>query len=90
MPATTQEHVDLANRLAHHPPVSEAVAQLHAEVRLRVGELGHWLLDNVPDGRHRSLALTSVQEAMMWANAAIACDTQPEQPVEPDVTAGPG
>lgn len=88
MPATVQQHVDLGNRLAHHPPATEAIAELHAEVRARVGELAHWLLDNVPAGQHQSLALTAAQETMMWANAAVACDSPAEQPVEPVVTTG--
>jgi hypothetical protein len=72
--ARPEEHADLENRLQHHPPQSEAVAELHTAVRQGCLNLGHWLLDTLPAGRHRSLALTSLQETMMWANAAVACD----------------
>lgn len=87
MTATDQEHDDLENRLGYHP-ATPATGPVHAEVRSRLLDLGRWLLDNVPAGRHRSLALTAVQETMMWANAAVACDTPPEQPAEPVTTVG--
>lgn len=87
MTGTQQEHDDLDNRLGFHP-ATRATGRLHDAVRGEALAFGHWLLDNVPAGRHRELALTAVQEAMMWANAAVACDTPPEQPAEPATTAG--
>ena len=64
---------DLANRFAYHPATGVTGPQ-HAEVRERCYELAVWLDQNTPPGRHQSLALTAVEEAMHWANAAIACD----------------
>lgn len=77
MTATQAEHDDLQNRLSYHPPATPAIAEKHDQVRTLHLSLGHWILDNVPPGRHRSLALTAVQEAMIWSNAAVACDTKP-------------
>lgn len=34
-----------------------------------------------PDSREKSLALTNLQQAVMWANAAIAIN---ENPIEPN------
>ncbi len=28
-------------------------------------------IDRLPDGRHKALALTSLEEALMWANKAV-------------------
>jgi hypothetical protein len=33
---------------------------------------GHDLLDLLPPGREKALVLTNLEQAMFWANAAIA------------------
>jgi hypothetical protein len=50
----------------------------HDEVRTKLRLLALWVLDDVPASRERALALTALQEAMMWCNAAIAIHTEPE------------
>jgi hypothetical protein len=73
-------HEDVDNRFALHPP-TDRTGPKHNAVREQHRQLAHWILDNVPAGRQRSLALTALQESMMWANAAVACDTPaPETP----------
>jgi hypothetical protein len=66
---------DLYNRFAFHP-ASEMTGPMHAEVRDRCYALALSLQDMIPPGRHAALALTAIEEAMHWANAAIACDTK--------------
>ena len=51
---------------------TEISRPMHTEVRTRHRELAHWVNDHVPDSRESSLALTALQESMMWCNAAIA------------------
>lgn len=72
------DHDDLHHRFNYHPPSSEHVVGLHQQVRrLMLGaadELAHVL----PEGQERSLALTKLEEAMMWANASIARNQPPE------------
>ena len=63
-----------AERFRFHP-ATEVTGPKHDEARLRHLELAEWVAANVPPGRHRSLVLTALQEAMMWSNAGIACDT---------------
>lgn len=62
------------DRFAFHP-ATEITGPLHDEIRKQHQEMAAWILDFVPPGRHQSLALTALQESMMWSNAAVACDT---------------
>ena len=69
-------HDRIDNDFGYHAATTET-GHMHDEVRARVKELGHWLADFVPAGREQSLMLTALQEAQMWANAAIACNLAP-------------
>lgn len=64
--------VELAHRFAYHPPASDGAAAAHATVRDECGNLAGLIDELVPDGREKALAVTKLEEAMMWANAAIA------------------
>ena len=55
----------------HHLP-DDATANYHDEVRKRCKELAEFFDSKLPECRERSLALTKLEEAMFWANAAIA------------------
>lgn len=63
---------ELLNRFAYHPPKDEAAKMAHEIVRATVGTLAVSLNDLLPESREKSLALTALQEVMMWSNAAIA------------------
>ena len=65
------EH-DLDHRFAYHPPKTSTVAARHSDVRTAANAFAHFVNDVCPDGREKSLAVTAIEEAMMWANAAIA------------------
>lgn len=65
---------ELENRFGYHP-ATPATGPVHDRVRNEFLMLARWLVDTIPAGRHQSLALTSLQESMMWSNAAVACDT---------------
>jgi hypothetical protein len=63
---------DLANRFNYHAPRDEATKQAHESVRRQCLNLANWIDSLVPEGREKSLAITHLEETMMWANAGIA------------------
>lgn len=76
----TAQGADIENRFGYHP-ATPITGPVHDEIRSRFRATAHYLDGLLPPGRHKALALTALQEAMMWANAAIACDTPPPVPV---------
>lgn len=65
------------DRFAYHPATSET-ALLHDAVRTACTELAVVLNERLPAARETSLALTALQETMMWANASIAINGAPQ------------
>ncbi len=63
---------DLENRFGHKPPKDEATARAHNNVRNLCLSLAESLKLYVPPGRELSLAITNLEQVMMWANAGIA------------------
>lgn len=62
---------ELRHRFTYHPPTGDKV-QRHQQVR-EAGRALAELVDGITyDCREKSLALTHVEEVVMWANAAIA------------------
>jgi len=68
----TSEMPDLDHRFAYHPPKDEFVRNQHEDVRAACQYVAQFFADTLPAGRERSLAITKLEEAMFWANAAIA------------------
>lgn len=69
---------DLDNRFTYHPPFGD---QPHRYELIRSGalHLAEFWTQACPPSRELSLALTSLEQAVMWANAAIARnETRPE------------
>jgi len=63
---------DIENRFAFHPASTPERRDEHTSVRQNCRRLADFINENVPDGREKSLAITHLEEAMFWANAAIA------------------
>jgi hypothetical protein len=63
---------DLEVRFTYHPPRDPEDVEFYAEYRRRVKEVAAFLLANTVPGREQSLALTKLEEAVMWGNAGRA------------------
>jgi hypothetical protein len=63
---------ELAHRFAYHPPKDDATKYAHEKVREIFGHVAVQMNDDLPEGREKSLVMTHLEDAMMWANASIA------------------
>lgn len=63
---------DIDHRFAFHPATTEEKRNAHTSVREHCKELAHFLNRKLPDGREKSLAITHLEEVMMWGNASLA------------------
>lgn len=63
---------DIENRFAFHPVTTEEKRDAHTSVRQQCKALADFLNEKLPEGREKSLALTHLEEVMMWGNAALA------------------
>lgn len=62
---------DIEIRFTYHPPTPEKV-MAHENIRFACKTLAMIINQEIPDGREKSLAITHLEDTMMWANAAIA------------------
>lgn len=65
---------DLAQRFQYHPPTDPEARRAHESVRAQLAEVAERLGRLFPEGagREHALFVTKVEEAMFWANAAVA------------------
>lgn len=56
----------------YHPPTDDSIKLRHEQVRGILKDTAQVLVAWTTPSRELSLALTSLEEAMFWANAAIA------------------
>lgn len=59
-------------RTTYRQPVTTQAQVAHTRVRSAIADAMETLLDVVPEGRERALALTKLEEAMFWGNAGVA------------------
>lgn len=62
---------ELVNRFTYHAPREDQVER-YEEIRRMGLTLATVVHGSCPESRERSLALTKIEEAVMWANVAIA------------------
>ena len=63
---------DIDHRFAFHPATTQEKRDEHTSMRQACHRAAQTINEQAPDGREKSLAITKLEEAMMWANAAVA------------------
>ncbi len=61
----------IESAFVYHAPKGDQTAR-YEQIRSMAKHVAFNLIQHCPDSRERSLALTHLQECIMWANAAIA------------------
>ena len=61
----------LSKRYTYHPP-KENQPQKYRNIRDNARAFAELIDAMCPDSREKSLAITALEEAVMWANASIA------------------
>ena len=69
-PAVRME-AELEVRFTHHPPKGDQVERYQV-LRAEAHDFAQRIVELTPESREQSLALTKLEEAVMFANAAIA------------------
>lgn len=64
-------NAQIENNFKYHAPTGDKV-QRHTDVREVCKTTANRIDELCPNSREKSLAITKLEEAMMWANAAIA------------------
>lgn len=59
------------NNFTYHPPIKDQ-AENYIRLREQAKELAYSINSICPESREKSLALTKLEESIMWANASIA------------------
>lgn len=75
-----KEFDELAIRFTYHPPSGDQPRR-YEDLRRNGYTLAGLIVASCPESRERALALTKLEEAIMWANAAIARRELPEEVV---------
>ena len=63
--------IDVENRFTHHKP-TEAQTEKYESIREKAKELAYFIDCTCPASREKSIAMTKLEETVMWANASIA------------------
>lgn len=67
---------EIQRRFGYHR-VTEKTLPKHRTIREEFIEIADTLDQLLPDGREKACAMTALQEAAMWANAAVATNEAP-------------
>ncbi len=64
-----REQID--NNFRYHPPKDDQQKR-YTQIREQAKIVAEVINNNCPESREKSLAMTNLEQAVMWANAAIA------------------
>lgn len=61
----------IENNFTYHAP-KPGQPEIYEQIREKAKELAYLIDSQVPKSREQSLALTNLEQAVMWANAGVA------------------
>jgi hypothetical protein len=61
----------IENNFKYHAP-KPGQPEIYKQIRDRAKELAVLIDEQVPNSREKSLAMTQLEQAVMWANAGVA------------------
>lgn len=73
---------ELDNLFSHHPPKGNQVERYN-DIREAGRLFAQVVVDSTPPGPDQSVAIRKIREAVMTANAAIACGEVDDIPLKP-------
>ena len=72
-PMTDRMREQLESSFTYHPP-KDNQPERYILLRSSARQLAEQIVYCTPPSRYQSLAITKLEEAIMWANKAIACE----------------
>lgn len=67
---------ELEDIFTYHPPFGDQ-AEKYSRLRDKAKDLALLIDTQCPNSREKSLAITNLQQCVMWANASIAINEKP-------------
>ena len=67
------EHAAIENSFTYHAPKGNQ-QERYVKLRDTAKALAYLIKETVPTCREQSLAITKLEESIMWANKGIACN----------------
>lgn len=64
-------NLQIENNFSYHVP-KPGQPEIYQEIREKAKELAYLVDELVPSSREKSLAMTNLEQAVFWANAAVA------------------
>ena len=62
---------EIESRFTYHPP-KEGQPEKYVSIREKAKEFAYLIKEICPDSKEKYLAMTKLEESVMWANASIA------------------
>lgn len=64
--------IDIENSFTYHAPTPDQIGHYQA-LRDAAKQFAYAIVEHVPDGPYKTLAIRRAEAAVMWANKGIAC-----------------
>ena len=66
----------IEQNMTNHPPINSNVERTFESIRTYFKDVAMTIEDMCPDSREKSLAMTNLEQSLMWAIASVARNQQ--------------